>query len=147
MFYSIWMGKLMSNFFRIACLLIPAFALAFSEASLAQTSPKTLALRDLVSPTDPLAQQDLTFDTTFAQLAIQYFDSTNAAVLSQLAHSPAAQHLLDHARNFDYDVPKDSTRSLVARLLQPSPHSAPACPSACSTLLSPSSHKAHSAGS
>jgi len=114
----------MSNFFRIACLLVAGLALAFSEAGLAHMSPEPLTLRDLVSPGDPLAQQDLTFDTTFAQLAIQYFDSNNAAVLKQLAQSPAAQHLLDHARNFDYDMPKDSTQSLVTHLLQPSPQRA-----------------------
>jgi hypothetical protein len=32
---------------------------------------------------------------------------------------PAAAHLLSHARNFDYDVPKDSTAALVAGLLAP----------------------------
>lgn len=114
----------MSNFFRVACLMVAAFALAFPEAGAAQTSPKTVALRDLVSPNDPLAQQDLTFDTTFAQLANQYFSSPDAAVLNQLAQSAAAHHLLDHARNFDYNVSKDSTQSLVAHLLHPSPHRA-----------------------
>jgi hypothetical protein len=78
-----------------------------------------VALRDLVPLNDPLAQHDLTFDAGFAQLALQYIDSHDATVLDKLANSPAAAHLLNHARNFDYDVPKDSPQSLVSHLLTP----------------------------
>jgi len=75
------------------------------------------ALRELVSPTDALAVQDLLFDARGAQLSLQYLRSKDAAVLEQLEQSAAATHLLNHAVNFDYDVPKDSPRALVLRLL------------------------------
>ena len=121
MLCSIRICELMSTFLRAASLVVAAFALAFPASSAGQAHANKVALRDLVSPNDPLAQQDLVFDATFAQLTLQYFDSNDAAVFGTLAQSPAAAHLLEHARNFDYDVPKDSTRSLVAHLLRPSP--------------------------
>jgi len=34
-----------------------------------------------------------------------------------MAESPAVTHILNHARNFDYDVPKDSRHALVEALL------------------------------
>jgi hypothetical protein len=76
-------------------------------------------LRDLLPRTDPLAVQDLRFDPTFARAALQYLRSQNPDLLDQLAKSPAATHLLNHTRNFDYDVPKGSTSALVSHLLQP----------------------------
>ncbi len=74
-------------------------------------------LRDLVPAGDPLSRQDLAFDASFARLALQYLQTPDATVLERLANSPAAAHLLQHARNFDYDVPKDSTQALVVQLL------------------------------
>jgi len=114
------MVELMPNFLRVICAVVTTFAFACLENSAAQTLAKNFALRDLVSPGDSLAGQDLTFDTGFAQLTLEYFASNDAGVLQRLAQSPAAAHLLDHARNFDYDVPRDSTQSLVSHLLQPS---------------------------
>jgi Putative zinc dependent peptidase (DUF5700) len=78
-------------------------------------------LRDLVPAGDPLARQDLTFDARFARTAIEYVRVGHPALLDALAASPAARHLLNHATQFDYDVPKDSPRSLVNALLAPSP--------------------------
>jgi hypothetical protein len=72
-----------------------------------------------VSKQDPLAAQDLHFDWSFAQLALQYLRSGDSSVLDRLAKSPAAAHLLNHARNFDYDLPKDSPEALVSSLLTP----------------------------
>jgi len=81
--------------------------------------PQSVAIRDLVSSSDPLSAQNLRFDPTFVRLALEYLQSPDPYILDQLAKSPAAAHLLNHARNFDYDVPKDSTLALVSHLLQP----------------------------
>jgi hypothetical protein len=78
-----------------------------------------VALRDLVKPSDPLSAQKLTFDATFARRALEYLDSRNPHLAEQMAESPAVAHILNHARNFDYDVPKDSPRLLVDSLLGP----------------------------
>lgn len=74
------------------------------------------------TPPPPPAQAavaDLQLDPSFAQLALKYLRSNDPAVLDTLAKSPAARHLLNHARNFDYDLPKDSTAALVASLVTP----------------------------
>lgn len=101
------------------------FAMAQSQPSHRTKEPpkseprKSIELRRLLSPDDPLAQQDLTFDASFAQLSLQYLGSGDAKVLDQLAKSAPAAHILSHARNFDYEVPKTSTAELVAHLLTP----------------------------
>jgi hypothetical protein len=97
-------------------------ALTLSQATLAQkpfaqTAP--VALRDLVPAGDPLAAHDLRFDASFARQAIEYVRAHDSALAAPLAESPAITHILNHARNFDYDVPKDSRMALVSSLLGP----------------------------
>jgi hypothetical protein len=104
---------------RVALALV---VLMLSRPSLAQkpsaaTAP--LALRDLVPAGDPLAAQDLHFDATFAHDGIEYVLTHDPTLAERLADSPAITHILSHARNFDYDVPKDSRAALVSRLLGP----------------------------
>ncbi|HKD86014.1 MAG TPA: DUF5700 domain-containing putative Zn-dependent protease [Terriglobales bacterium] len=82
-----------------------------------QLPAKSTTLREVASAQDPLVDQDLTFDSSFAQLSIEYLHVSDTSILTKLANSPGAFHLLDHARNFDYDVPKDSTQTLVSHLL------------------------------
>ena len=82
---------------------------------------RLVTLHDLVSPADPLARHDLAFDPRFARMAVEYVRNNDRSMLDRLAKQPAAVHLLNHARQFDYDVPKDSTMSLVRHLLAPSP--------------------------
>ena len=74
-------------------------------------------LAQLIGPRDSLDAQDLWFDARFAEEALAYLDSGNAELLSGLAGETATLHLLNHARQFDYDVPKDSAESLVRSLL------------------------------
>jgi len=100
-----------------------AFLVAWSSVQ-AQLPPEPqnrqpTGLRDLVSSKDGLASQDLIFDASFAQLALVYLKAPDPAILDQLAKSSAAAHLLSHARNFDYDVPKDSPAALISYLLTP----------------------------
>ena len=87
----------------------------------ADTAPRTLiSLSALVPPADPLAVQDLCFDARFAARALDYLRAGgDRRGFDKLADLPALAHLLNHARNFNYDVPKDSPRSLAAELLAP----------------------------
>ena len=87
----------------------------------ARPADRPVALRRLVPAGDPLARQDLTFDARFAATAVDYARRRDARLLDTLAALPASAHILGHARQFDYDVPRDSTTALVRHLLAPSP--------------------------
>ena len=76
-----------------------------------------IALADLVSPADPLHHHRLQCDARFAQVAADGLDSGDRRAVPVLAALPATQHLLAHARQFDYDVPKDSRDAFVEELL------------------------------
>ena len=91
---------------RIACLVLSLCTLANTQLPRSRGSAN-------------LATEDLHFDATFAQGALEYFRSGNPDVLDQLAKSPAAIHLLNHARTFNSELPKDSAFALVSHLLQP----------------------------
>jgi rhamnogalacturonyl hydrolase YesR len=79
-----------------------------------------VSIAELLGPADPLAAQDLRFDSRFAVEALAFLDSGDEKALDRIARLPAALHLLNHARNFENsDVPTDSARSLVASLLEP----------------------------
>ncbi|GEM_PF-920726 len=81
---------------------------------------QVVALADLVGRDEPLAKQDLRFDARFAADALSYLKSGKPLFLDRLTRSPAALHLLNHARNFENsDVPRDSVRALVVSLLEP----------------------------
>jgi len=88
---------------------------AAAQSSIAESAP--VAVRNLVPSTDKLAQHDLSFDTSFARQAIEYLRSNNSHLMERMADSPAVTHILNHARNFDYDVPKESRTALVNSLL------------------------------
>jgi len=98
---------------------VAAFVLVMPAAIRPTDHP--IHLRSLVPASDPLASHDLVFDARFARTAIEYVQRHDATLLDTLAGLPAARHLLNHARQFDYDVPKDSTASLVRQLLAPTP--------------------------
>lgn len=104
-------------------LLAPALSLVVALAVVGARPAGSAAvrLRDLVPRGDPLARQDLTFDARFARTSVDYVRRESPALLDTLAGSPAARHLLNHARQFGYDVPTDSPRSLIRFLLSPSP--------------------------
>ena len=104
---------------RIMALVLSACLAPGAQHPREPQSRQLVSLRDMVGPSDKLATQDLHFDWSFAQLAIAYLQSPDSHVLEQLANSPAATHTLNHARHFDYDVPKDSAAALVSHLLTP----------------------------
>ncbi len=98
---------------------VVALALALFVGAASHGPELLVNLSSLVPASDPLAAQDLRFDARFAALALDYFRTSDQRFLDELALQPAAAHLLAHARNFDYDVPKDSARALVDALLAP----------------------------
>jgi Putative zinc dependent peptidase (DUF5700) len=114
--------------FAVVCL-----ALVLAVIGRTQQKP-AVTLRELVPPNDALSAQDLRFDASAAQLALQYIRSRDATVLEQLEQSPAVALLLNHARNFDYDVPKDSPHALVLNLLA-SPSKSPDPAGVCTRSL------------
>jgi hypothetical protein len=104
---------------KIALVCVSFVLLPFAAAQHCSVRGGTVQLRDILPSGDPLLAQNLTFDATFAGQAIEYVRSNDPNVLTHMANSPAIAHVLNHARNFDYDVPKDSPEALVANLLGP----------------------------
>lgn len=58
-------------------------------------------------------------DARLAELSLDYLDSGRESLLDTMAATPAARHLLRHACNWQYEVPRDSTRALVHSLVNP----------------------------
>lgn len=113
----------MATVFRILGIIVLVWFLNVAAYSQASQTRSTLELQNLVSSGDALAALELRFDASFAQIALRYLRSGDASPLERLAKSVAASHMLNHARNFDYDVPKDSAEALVSpRLTPPSKH-------------------------
>ena len=105
------------------------FAAIFCAAGLAQAQEDLSALQqkgatalaDLVASDDPLRIHDLRFDARHAAEAIDYLKSGSAKDLTDMAALPALDHLLRHARRFDYDLPRDSALALAQSLVQVDP--------------------------
>ena len=74
-------------------------------------------LRDLVAASDPPSAHSLSFDARFAYLTLAYKRTGDTGLLEEIAALPATNHLLAHARHFDYDVPCESPEALVRHLL------------------------------
>ena len=101
----------------IACVAFAFLNPAAAQQPAAKSAP--IALRDHLPSNDPLAAHDLHFDASFASEAIEYSRSSDPNLIERMADSPALEHILNHARNFDYDVPKESRTALVLTLLGP----------------------------
>lgn len=104
------------------CFLLLCVSVFLLHIGVAQRMPSKdapTALRSLVDAKDPLATQDLNFDASFAWQGIEYVKSKAPRLIESMAASPSISHILSHARNFDYDVPKDSRTALVSNLLGP----------------------------
>jgi len=99
----------------LLCIFFVLFQTVAAPQSSAWRDP--VAVRDLVPPSDPLALHDLSFDASFARQAAEYLRSSDPKLAERMAESPAITHILNHARNFDYDVPKESRPALVDALL------------------------------
>jgi hypothetical protein len=101
----------------VVCVAFSSFNIVGEQQAPAKSAP--IALRDRVPSNDPLAGHDLRFDASFAHQALAYLRSDDPILLESMSESPAITHILDHARNFDYDVPKESRTALVSSLLGP----------------------------
>lgn len=101
----------------LLCVSLMSLQAAPAQQPFAESARGTL--RDLVPAGDPLAAHDLSFDATFAVQAIEYLRTGDAALAARMADLPAITHILAHAVNFAYDVPKDSRAALVTNLLSP----------------------------
>ena len=97
-----------------------SFVILSSALGIERRADRPVFLRELVPSTDPLSRQDLCFDARFANTALEYVRSGVPELMEALAGMPASRHLLNHARQFDYDVPKTSALALVRSLLSPS---------------------------
>ncbi len=112
---------------RKLCLLVDSLLVAVacsaqgSKGSAAKPplDRSSTSLASLLPAGSPLLNQNLTFDSSFAKLAVEYEAKPDPALAKQIAASPAVAHILRHATNFDYDVPKDSPQDLVTYLLKP----------------------------
>lgn len=65
---------------------------------------------------------NVTYDFTFAELAIKFIETNDTNYLKKIAESAAAQHIYNHANHFNYDVPKSTTLELVKYLLTNTVH-------------------------
>lgn len=61
----------------------------------------------------------LKYDFSFAELAIQYLETGDTCILSKISRLEAVDHIMNHAKKFNYNVPKSSNRKLVEYLLHP----------------------------
>ena len=76
-----------------------------------------IALKELLPAGDPLRAHDLLFDARFALAAADYLGSPRDSLAAALARLPATEHLLAHARWFDYSVARDSREAFARDLL------------------------------
>ncbi|MCT4637350.1 MAG: hypothetical protein N4A72_06545 [Bacteroidales bacterium] len=71
------------------------------------------------SDTYIVKHDNMAYDFTFAELAVDYLESGDSTILYKIAESKAAKHILNHAVRFGYNVPKSSELALVKHLLTP----------------------------
>lgn len=58
-------------------------------------------------------------DARLAELSLDYLRSGQESLLDEMTATPAAAHLLTHARHWNYEVPRDSARALLQSLVTP----------------------------
>ena len=109
----------MSRLRSTLALIVMSVMIAPMVAAQRCSSQGVVQLRELLAPGDPLAVHKLAFDASLAVGAIDYERSNNAESFAHMAKSAALQHILNHARNFDYDIPKSSPEALLTSLLDP----------------------------
>lgn len=59
------------------------------------------------------------YDFSFAELALKYFETEDSSYLKEICELEATEHILSHAKRFNYNVPKNSKKELVTHLLAP----------------------------
>ncbi len=66
-----------------------------------------------------ITKGNLTYDFTFADMAIHFLETGDSTWIGRIADLPATDHILNHAKRYHYNVPKDSKTNLVLSLLTP----------------------------
>jgi len=61
----------------------------------------------------------LSYDFSFAELAVKYLETEDSLYLVKIASLNAVDHILRHANQYHYNVPKKSSLDLVKYLLTP----------------------------
>ena len=59
------------------------------------------------------------YDFSFSELAVAFLETKDAVYLEMLSNLEAAEHLINHAKHFQYDVPISSRLGLITELLSP----------------------------
>lgn len=59
------------------------------------------------------------YDFSFAEIAAKYLETADSSYLHELANLEATDHILKHAKRFNYNVPTKSKLELVTHLLSP----------------------------
>lgn len=60
------------------------------------------------------------YDFRFIEQALNYLETKDSIYIKNIASLDATEHIMNHAKQFNYDVPKDSKKNLVLSLLNPS---------------------------
>lgn len=81
----------------------------------------TIDLEGPIVPDNVLKGHELRLDACHVKEAIGYLKSGNEEGLKKMAALPAIEHLLRHARKFDYEVPRGSPQALARTLVQIAP--------------------------
>jgi hypothetical protein len=66
-----------------------------------------------------IVKGNVTYDFSFAELAVNYLETADTAFIYEMAELEATDHILKHAIRFNYDVPTKSKVELVTYLLSP----------------------------
>lgn len=66
-----------------------------------------------------ITKGNVTYDFSFAEIAAKYLESADSSYLFELANLEATDHILKHAKRFNYNVPTESKIELVTHLLSP----------------------------
>jgi hypothetical protein len=98
--------------------LFTAWMLLASSNGAEQCCPQAQILQASVRARSDGPSEETRLDWSFAQEAVEYLKSNDSLILDRIALSPAAAHLLQHVRNFNTDLPKQSAKALVTALLQ-----------------------------
>jgi hypothetical protein len=62
---------------------------------------------------------NVVYDFTFAELAVKCLETEDSAYLRKIADLKATDHIFNHSKQFNYDVPNNSKIELIKYLLEP----------------------------
>jgi len=66
-----------------------------------------------------IQKDNIVYDFSFAELAVKYLETDDSSYLQKIAELEATDHILNHAKRFNYNIPKNSKIELVTYLLSP----------------------------